>query len=208
MSIAGIFAAGLEAALNRVLDYDPGVRARLAALDGKVLAFDLTGLNVRAWLLPEQGRLRVLAHCELAPDVTLSGSPLAFARLGAEPDTSELLQSGAVRIDGDAELAQRLGAALRGLDIEWEEMAAQLLGDVAAHRLGAGVRAGLDWGRSARARVESNLGEYLQEELRQLPARGEIDDFLREIDRLRADADRLAARAARLARRAAEDAGP
>lgn len=200
MSVADIFAAGLEVAVNRVLRYDVMTQARLAALAGKVIAFDLSGLNIRLYLLPAQDKLQVLARSDLVPDVTLSGTPLAFVRMGAESRTSERLFAGDIGVTGDVEVASRFGNALRGMDIEWEEMAAQVMGDVLAHKLGEGVRTGLRWGQDAAGRLQQDMGEYLQEELRQLPARVEIEDFMRDVDFLRADADRLEARVARLKR--------
>ena len=43
-----------------------------------------------------------------------------------------------------------------------------------------------------------NTSEFLQEEIRQLPPRLEVERFNREVERLREDADRVAQRVDRL----------
>jgi ubiquinone biosynthesis protein UbiJ len=56
------------------------------------------------------------------------------------------------------------------------------------------------WGRNAAATFAANVGEYLQEEGRDLVTRTEMDEFLREVDEQRETADRLEARVAQLTR--------
>ena len=53
-------------------------------------------------------------------------------------------------------------------------------------------------GKSPISTLEKDLGEYLQEELRLLPVRIEIDAFLAAVDSLRDDSERLQARFDRL----------
>ena len=67
-----------------------------------------------------------------------------------------------------------------------------------AHQAGNAARGMLAWGRSTLDTVSRDVAEYLHEESRDLPTRGEVDEFLSGIDKLRSDADRLEARAQRL----------
>jgi ubiquinone biosynthesis accessory factor UbiJ len=92
---------------------------------------------------------------------------------------------------------QRLLAAV---DIDWEEQAARLIGDVAAHELGRLLRAADAWGRQAADILGRDLAEYLQEEGRVLaPAAARRARRLpAAVDVLRDDVDRLTQRVARL----------
>ena len=54
------------------------------------------------------------------------------------------------------------------------------------------------WARDARATMEANVREYLQEESRELPSRYEIERFTRDLNVLRDDVERAEARLARL----------
>jgi ubiquinone biosynthesis protein UbiJ len=52
----------------------------------------------------------------------------------------------------------------------------------------------LQWGRQAADSLARNVGEYLQEEGRDVPARAELEHFLDAVDHLRDDVDRADAR--------------
>ena len=54
------------------------------------------------------------------------------------------------------------------------------------------------WLQHARLTLEMDLSEYLQEELRLVPTRIEIENLLEDITRLGMDAERLEARLQRL----------
>jgi ubiquinone biosynthesis protein UbiJ len=121
-----------------------------------------------------------------------------LARLGSEHRRSDQLFSGAVEIQGDSELGHRFGNLLGELDIDWEEHLSKLTGDLLAHQTGNLVRGVGAWGHAARASLAQDLPEYLQEELRLLPSRIEVEEFLAEVDHLRDDAERLEQRIRRL----------
>ena len=64
--------------------------------------------------------------------------------------------------------------------------------------MGNAVRDCRTWFDRARQSLALDLGEYLQEELRVLPSRIEIENFMTGVSRLVMDTDRLAARIRRL----------
>ena len=197
--------AGLEQALNRYVALDPGAAPRLARDHGRVIRLHLRGPDLELFLVPQaDGRLQLLRRLDGEPDCSLSGSPLDLVRSGGAGQGARQLFSGRIALSGDTELAQRFGNTLAGLDIDWEEQLARLTGDVIAHQAGRRVRQGRDHVRRLAATFGDNLGEYLTEEKRLLPARHEVEDHVAEIERLRDDVERAAARLDRLARRAAE----
>jgi ubiquinone biosynthesis protein UbiJ len=103
-----------------------------------------------------------------------------------------------VRIEGDAEVAQRFRDLLTEAQPDFEEELARNIGDVAARRVANAARDLLGWGRKAAGSFTGSVVEYLQEEGRDLPTRVEVDEYLEGVDRLRDDAERLEARLARL----------
>jgi ubiquinone biosynthesis protein UbiJ len=132
------------------------------------------------------------------PDVTIRGNVPLFARLLIGDATPTPSTSAALEISGDIELGQRFQRILRTLDIDWEEQASRLVGDVAAHQIGRAARALRAWGRDAVRTLGQDATEYLQEESRVLAKRPQVDGFLRDVDRLRGDVDRLLKRLERL----------
>ena len=198
MSIAEIAARTLQGAFNRCLAFDSLSRERFAKLQGKVIAIELLGVGVTVFVMPEAEQVVLHAHYEGDADVTLSGSPFAFARMGLADDSADTLFKGDVSLTGDSALGQHFGEVIKGLEIDWEEMASRVMGDVLAHKLGDVVREGATWSRDNFASSQQTLADYLQEELRQLPVRDEVDGFMAEVDTLRNDVDRAEARLNRL----------
>jgi ubiquinone biosynthesis protein UbiJ len=105
-----------------------------------------------------------------------------------------VLQRGDVRIDGDAELAQKFRELALLLRPDLEEELSLVLGDVPAHQVGRFARAAFSWTRKAATTTVRNVAEYLGHERQDLVPRSEAEQFLQGVDTLREDVDRLAAR--------------
>ncbi len=190
--------ATIETALERYLSLDPEVAARLAHLHGKVMEVEVRGPDLHFYLLPTGHGIQVQGHYEGTPDACLRGAPLSLARLALSAQGRRTLFSGAVQLEGDAELGQALQNILNAVDIDWEELLARLTGDVVAHQAGNAVRGAQQWAARTRESLTLDIADYLHEETRQVPARGEVERFAAEVDTLRSDIERLAARVKRL----------
>lgn len=187
----------LERIANAALNADPETKARLAALNGKVARISLSAPALTFYLLPTVDGLRLLGDYDGLPDVSLSGPLAGFLRL-AGGDAGAPFRDNQIAIDGDLELGQRLHRIFKTLRIDWEEQAARVVGDVAAHQLGNVVRAFASWSQSTIDLFARDAGEYLQYERGLLADADAVAEFVRAVDALRLDADRLAARIALL----------
>ena len=194
------FRHALEAALNRYLSLDPDAAARMAGLSGHCIAIELRGLDLTLFILPGKDGIHIMdsIDAEDGVDTTLHGTPLGLTQLGLGGNTGKSLFSGDVTITGDVETGQAFKAILDDMDIDWEEQLSQITGDVIAHQLGNMVRRTRRMIGQGRAVLEQDMGEYLKEELRVLPARIEVKNFCADVNRVRNDTDRLAARIRRL----------
>ena len=204
MTLTAVALSGLEAALNRYLALDPAASERLAELEGQLICIEVLGLGLRIFLSPGASGFKLLSNYEGEPDCTLRGTPLGLARMGSTADSADQLFSGQVEIAGNTELGHRFGNILSSLDIDWEEQLARVSGDLVAHEIGNGARALNRWGRRALNNLGMDLQEYLQEEVRLLPTRFEVEAFLADVDTLRDDEQRLEARIVRLKGRVGE----
>ena len=193
--------AGLEATLNGYLALDPEGAARATGLHGKVILIEVAGFGARLYLIPGPAGVQLYDEYAGEPDCVLRAAPLALARMGVSRRKEERLFSGEVRVEGDTHLAQAFGDFLSGLEMDWEEPLARLVGDTVAHRIGSQVRATGQWGRRTTEVLTEDVREYLQEEARLLPSRYEVQAFLDEVDRVRDGVERLAARIEQLMRR-------
>jgi ubiquinone biosynthesis protein UbiJ len=189
--------ATLENVLNRGLPRSPRAQQLCAELAGRSVAVAITGSSRRI-LVESTGlslKLRAVSAGALASpgDATISGGPFSLLALSG-PAPEAVLQRGDVRIDGDAELAQKFRELALLLRPDLEEELSLVVGDVPAHQLGRFARAAFGWTRKAASTTVRNAAEYLGHERRDLVPRSEADQFLRGVDTLREDVDRLAAR--------------
>jgi ubiquinone biosynthesis protein UbiJ len=196
---AGVI-AGLESVINRYLRLDPDTGARMAALSGRCIGIDLQGLDLQLFIYPVSQGIQLRDHIDGAADTVLHGTPLGMARLGLGKSTAKTLFSGAVSITGDVETGQTFKSVLDDMDIDWEEHLSMLTGDVVAHQLSNTAKRAAEAFRHSRHTLATDIGEYLQEELRVLPSRIETENFSAAVTRINIDADRLAARIKRLQR--------
>ena len=194
-------AAMMEAAINQILRLDPETVEQLRQLQGKIIAVELQGLSVTLYLVPCEEGLNVFGHFEAEPDTVLRGTPMALTKMGLVKNAGDVLFEGDVEISGDVELGQQFREILDGLDIDWEEHLSHVTGDIVAHKMGNLVRGIFGWSKQTTEILGQDAAEYLQEESRELPARREVDGFLKNIDTLRSDVDRMEMRVSRLSDR-------
>ncbi len=192
--------AGLEQVLNAALALDPKTGERLARLQGRVIAIELSGTGIALTLQPtREGKLRLMGDYDGEVDTTLRGAPLAMLRMSSGR-TGEGMFKGGVEIDGDVELGQQIQRVFEKLDIDWEEHLSRLTGDIVAHQLGNAVRDLFAWGERSADHLGRDLADYLQEEREILPVDWEVTAFIDGVDTLRSDVDRLEARVRRLSK--------
>lgn len=184
----------LEQLVNGYLRLDPEGCEQFSTLTGKGVAIELQGLGTY-YIFPEANGLRLETSHATLVDVTISGSPLALLKLLQSQGYP--LPSG-VQITGDLEVAQAFQNKIKNMDIDWEEQLSHFAGDVIAHSVGNMVRSVIHWGKEAISSVRQTTTEYIQEEIRHLPPRQEIKDFMRDVDIIRNDLERLEARIKRL----------
>lgn len=172
------------AVLNRMLAREPWARGRLAAFAGR---------SARLQALPFSVQLGIVADGSFVadagtPTVTLSVEAAALPQVLLEPKAA--LRN--VRLDGDAEFAQTLSDLLQKLRPEPEEELSRFVGDAAAVRIVALLRAAFAGAREAGSRLASTTADYLVTENPMLVARAELNAFAEQVTRLRDDVERLA----------------
>jgi ubiquinone biosynthesis accessory factor UbiJ len=189
----------LENLLNRGLPRSVRARQLCAELSGRSLAIvirDITRLRVTSTGLTLAVGMEPLAAPREA-DATLTGGPLGLLALASD-SAQAVLQRGEVRIDGDAEVAEKFRELLKRLRPDGEEELSLLLGDVPAHQLARLASAAVRWTAKAADTTLENLSEYLGHERGDLVSRNEGEQFLRGVDAVREGVDRLQARCERL----------
>lgn len=186
--------ASIESALNQYLSLDPLALSRFSSLEGKIIAIEIKGLNKSLCLFPSTDGFMVLTDFDGEADATISGAPIALVKMGLAKDPKDFLFSGEIVITGDAAVANKFNRLLSQLDIDWEEMLAQNIGDIAAHKISDLFRNANQWFNRSSNSIILDSGEYIQEEVHLSPSNAELRQFVNKVDGLREATDRLAAK--------------
>lgn len=174
----------LQAVINRRIEASVRARELLADLDDQVLAIDFTGTPLAIYFVCDEAMLRLTASYPRDPDAVLRGSPLSVARL-ATGDAAD-----GIHVEGDAATAQRFQELIGAARPDWEEELSRLTGDVVAHQIGNALRGFGRWSQHAFRSFTADVGEFLQEESRELPARAEVEGFAEDVERLQRSLER------------------
>ena len=185
----------LQIAINHALGLDAALSDKIHALVGRWLEIVVEPLGVNFFMgFDEQGVL--LKDSLFCPaDAVIHSSPLGLIRLSILPASkARSLFNDEIKIHGDVELGQDVKRLFDALDIDWEGHLAQFSGDIIAYQIAGLWRKGRAFGDRVLGSFHNNLGEYLHEEMRILPAAEELDDFFNDIDALVLDVERLEAK--------------
>ena len=195
-------ALALERAIETVLRLDPGTRARLATLDGKLVRLEVSAPDVDVVLGIVDGRVSVPTRHDGEVDATVSGS---LAALRSLTRSNEALYRGDVRIEGDLSVGTALRDVATGLDVDWQEAVSPLLGDALTHRLGRAADAFGGWLTRSGGAMRDDARDWFEDEAELVATRAEVARFGDAVDAAREGVDRLEARVRGLERARRDD---
>ena len=184
-----------EFVLNTALSQDLETKTKLEQFEDRCIAINISDFNKTINALVMQQKIQLSIDAELSADLTISGKALTLAKLGSDPES---LFSADIDIRGDVQFAKQLRDLLEGFDFDWEAQLAKVTGDTLSYPIAHGIRQITRWARNTHNSLQENTAEYLKEEIRILPDKSQITDYMSDIDILRADSDRLEARIQRL----------
>jgi ubiquinone biosynthesis protein UbiJ len=179
--------------INRQIAAKTPARALARELDGRTFALRVSDTGLAIYLRVDGGAVALTATYEGEPDVVATGSLVSLTRL-AGPAGEDLVRDGRIDIAGDALLASQFRKLMHYGRPDLEEELSSVIGDVAAHGIGEFLRDVRSRGRAAGRTMQQNVGEYLQEESRAVPARHEAEAFRKDVGALRDDVARFEAR--------------
>lgn len=184
----------LQIAMNQALALDESMPSKILPLEAKVLEMIVTPLNVNFFIQFQQGSILLLDSYEQVADTVIQSNPMGLIRLSLlPPSKARSLFNDSVHISGNIELGQQVKALFDEIDIDWEGHLAYFTGDVIAHQIGSMFRKGVAIKNQFKASMQNNMTEFLQEELRLLPSKEELNDFFNDVDELSLSLDRLQA---------------
>jgi ubiquinone biosynthesis protein UbiJ len=195
--------SSLENLVNKALQLDPATSAKLQDLNGQRFSLELTEPDLNIGIGISGKRLRILGQHNDEVTTRLSGRWSEFAKVATATDPAAALINGDISISGDTGPLLELRKILTELDLDWEQPLADAFGDVAAHQLGKGLRAGQRWLNSTRVNLHRQFREFIVEESQLVPHPCQADDFYSAVDELKVCSERLEAKIRRLQQRIA-----
>ena len=175
--------------INHVLGSEPWASAALAKHAGKTILLQLPLGNL-CFEITSAGLLNVLNQTD-SPSLTLEISSKALGELAASSGSLREQAFKAVKLTGDAELAQLIGRLAGQLRWEYEEDLARLVGDAPAH---FAVRQGKKFVSASRSAVSDlldNVVEYVSEERKVLLNKRDFITHKSTLNDLRESVDRI-----------------
>lgn len=191
-----LFLKPFESLLNTTLKLDLETREKLTEFDQKQITISITDLQQGITITLDQQIIKLSSNNDNEDvDLTISGKSYDLAKLGSHPDN---LFSADIEIHGNVQFAKQLQDVVEGFDFDWEQQLAKYTGDTLAYPIAHGLRQTGQWLKDSQQSLQQTTAEYLREEIKILPDKSQINEYLNDIDNLRADCDRLSARIDRL----------
>ena len=171
--------------INHVLAQHAWARERLVSHAGKTVRVDASPFAVTLEIKPN-GEVGQIAE-RGAADIVFRVGPAQLPLFLGEPEAAMK----AVRIEGDAELAQVVGSLMREVRWDAEEDVSRLVGDVPAYRAMQLFRSLTAWGGDASQRMATTTAAFLVDEQPTLVRSDMAEQFGRDVATLRDDFARL-----------------
>ena len=192
-----MFDTPIAAALNRLLRTNSWAAERLLPHAGKTVALVCAPVEVKLTVCAS-GEVTA-APRETAEDARITVTPGVLLRLAAREENAWA----AAETTGDMDFAAAVDYLWRNLEWDYEEDLSRVFGDIAAHRMGTGLRELDRWGRAALTNVGRGLAEYATYEQPALASAGAVQAFVRDVDEARDAVERIAKRIELIERRLA-----
>lgn len=195
----------LEALNNliaRTLELDSRARDRLMKLDGERFRIISTRPPLEIDITVADNSLQIqTTDAALPAGTTVTGDWLEFGRVATARDPASALINGDITVGGDTSALLELREIMMSLDLDWEAPLARLVGDVAAHQIGRGLRGAPRIAGQLFGHLRRQVKEFIVEESGAVPHPIEVEDFGRDVQQLAERCDRLEARVQRLQRK-------
>ena len=187
-----------ELACNSALEHDLSANQELEKLRGKTLVFRLSDLNQSIVIQPTVTGLEFSREVPEQADVTLSASISAMLKIARAGMQDAELEPGELDIQGDPILGQRFAQFVSQLDINWETLLAEHLGETPANFISTAAKVAQQVFVSTKQQGQEHISQLIHHELAITAQADEVEDFLDEVDSLRAQTDLLEVRLKKL----------
>ncbi len=180
----------LERAINHVLKREEWALRDLSHHQGRVIELILP-IGSMQWQIQDDSFIALLSEAHPQPDLVLEVDANSFSALSASQGTIKDRAMRAVKITGDAQLAQLIAKLSNQLRWEYEEDLAKMIGDAPAHFICTQAKRFAQATEKAIVDLQGNMVEYLSEEKKVLLHQRDFVSHKMEIQAVRDAVERL-----------------
>lgn len=188
----------LELASNKTLEHDPKTQARLQKLQGKTMTLNIVSVGQSLSITPYVEGLEFSQKPPEHVDVTLNATLGAMIKISKDGMDNAELEPGELDITGDPIVGQRFAQLISDLNVDWEGLLAEQIGDSPAKVVSFAAQQAKLFASDTHFKLKEFVNTLIKEDMQVVADKGVVDEFLDEVDTLRADTDRLNARLQRL----------
>ena len=192
-----MFIGLIENAGKSILATDPDALASLAELSGQIIAVEFRQLDKTLYLRPVEDGIELEFGSDLQANVTFSASPSVFLRIARDGLDETEYAPGELEIRGDAMLGQKFAKALSSLDIDWEELLSQTIGDVPARLISKELQKLFKWASEQATLAQQDVAGFLVNRTQVAAQKPDVHRFIAEVDSLASSVERFAAKLAK-----------
>lgn len=187
-----------ELACNHALLHDRETVVRLQKLQGKSMALRVKKINQSVTVTPHLEGVELSKDIPDSVDVILTATLSAILKISRSGMEDADLQPGELEISGDPIIGQRFATIIAELNINWESLLAEQIGDSAARVVNIAAGQVREFAEQSKQQLNQRFVYFVKEELALTADPTEVDGFLDNVDTLRADVERLTGRLKRL----------
>jgi ubiquinone biosynthesis accessory factor UbiJ len=180
----------LVRAINHILEREQWALHDLSHHQGRVIELILP-IGSMQWQIQDDSFIALLSEVHPHPDLVLEVDANSFSALSAPQGTIKDRAMRAVKITGDAQLAQLIAKLSNQLRWEYEEDLAKMIGDAPAHFICTQAKRFAQATEKAIVDLQGNMVEYLSEEKKVLLHQRDFVSHKMEIQAVRDAVERL-----------------
>lgn len=185
--------AHLERAVNHALAFSLEWPDYAQRLNGIRLRCELSPMDIQVYVHIRDALVTLSTQGPETVDLVITATPSALLEMAQTKRAGPKIS-----ISGNAHLAQTLQQAMSALNIDWEGLLAEHIGDLAARQAGTLFDKLKHFAQRFTSTALSDTADYLVDEQELLPSKPEVEQFYKNVTTLRYDTDRLEARVRRL----------
>ena len=188
----------INRAIKKALASDPANKDFIATLHGLRIKIDCTQPNTVFFVQFKDGNVEIhkpVPEEDENADLHLQGTAINLLRLAASPiDNAAGLRGSNININGDVGLLLELSQAIKMIDIDWELLLAEQIGETPAVLMSRTLSAGWHEARKIQSDLAGKLTQKMQSENSPLPNKNSLAGLKARLRDLNYRLDRLEAK--------------